>query len=191
MKICYGQLCVPLTLNGCPHFYCEAILQPERAGETQLNKKDEKECYRLWLVIIFSHIKVACRCLKCAASVRTMATVFVATPLFPGLARANDMDRSLVRAFCFVLQAQAPCENLLIHAQTENKLERKLGGPIRGPGSPYNADCLAGIEDDIESENDVGFCESVWKHYGCSGDRIPRLIMESPFTMKNPRLCAF
>ena len=89
-----------------------------------------------------------------------------------------------------MLQAALLCDNLKMRIDTESKVVKQVGQTIRGPGSPYNMDCLAGLNKAFEEEEN-GLCESAWKDFGCSGAKIPRLIQENPFRLENVILCEY
>ena len=65
---------------------------------------------------------------------------------------------------------------------TERKIEKKLGGKIRGPESPYNKACVDGLNaafEDINIKNDnKELCKKAWKLYGCGGSKVPKLLYQ-------------
>jgi hypothetical protein len=82
------------------------------------------------------------------------------------------------------------CDDLQMRVDTERKIEKQVGTKIRGPKSPYNEDCLAGLNKAFDYEN-KGLCKIAWEKYGCNGSKVPRLIQENPFKKKNGIFCEY
>ena len=112
--------------------------------------------------------------------------IIVATCL---IAYANEKSE-LVSDFCYALQAAMECDDLKMRLDTEGKVEKQVGGKIRGPKSPYNNACMAGLLKAFEDENN-GLCSIAWKKYGCSGSKVSRLIQENPFKIRNGVFCEY
>ena len=100
--------------------------------------------------------------------------------LFLGLSsqKGNAKDPSeLAFGFCYALQASMICNDLNMRVDTEKKIEKQVGAKLRGPQSPYNKDCMAGLDKAFEDEN-KGLCKVAWEKYGCEGSEVPRLIFK-------------
>lgn len=108
----------------------------------------------------------------------------------PASRAAAEDSRTLVKDFCYALQAQATCQNLNMRAGTEAKVEKMVGGKLRGPGSIFDKDCLSGLRQ-ANDEQSKGLCLLAWQRYGCAGSIRPRLLQENPFRSKSPVLCAY
>ena len=107
-------------------------------------------------------------------------------------ASANDEHGNLVNRFCYALQVSAACDGLLVRADTEPTIRQHIGSDLRGPGAPYNDDCLDGLMDAIGDEEAGGdYCEAAWLNYGCFGAEIPGLIIENPFGASDPVVCIY
>lgn len=109
----------------------------------------------------------------------------------PSAVSGEREDAKLVRQFCFVLQAQGLCDGLLVHAQTESRIEEAIGSEVRGPGAPLNDYCWKGLNEAFDRENEAGFCKAVWRDFGCDGIVRPGLIMQSPFGNPDAVICKF
>ncbi|MCO5083963.1 MAG: hypothetical protein M9955_20185 [Rhizobiaceae bacterium] len=116
----------------------------------------------------------------------------VAAVMVAQSAMADDReDAKLVRQFCFVLQAQALCDDLIVNMQTEKRIEEAIGFQVRGPEAPFNDSCWEGLNEASDRENEAGFCEAVWRDFGCFGSIRPALIMQSPFGNPDAVTCKF
>jgi hypothetical protein len=91
-------------------------------------------------------------------------------------------NEKLVFDFCYALQASMVCKNLKMRIDTERKIERKVGAKIRGPVSPYNDACSAGLEAEFADENfedgNKRLCKKAWALYGCNGTKVPKLLFQ-------------
>ena len=74
------------------------------------------------------------------------------------------------------------CKNLKMRIDTERKIEKKVGSKIRGPASPYNDACGAGLEAEFADENfedgNKKLCKKAWTLYGCKGTKEPKLLFK-------------
>ena len=98
------------------------------------------------------------------------------------LAQDRSVNEALVFGFCYALQAAMVCDDISIRIDTEQKIERKAGGEIRGPASPYNKFCMGGLDAAFKDENiadgNKKLCKKAWEFYGCSGTKIPKLLYQ-------------
>ena len=109
-----------------------------------------------------------------------MISLSIVSILLLGLTSLNSYAKDpseLVEAFCYALQVSMFCDDLKMGVDTEGKIEKQLGTEIRGPKSPYNKDCLKGLNKALDAY-DAGKtnCLDAWEKYGCSGSEVPRLI---------------
>ncbi len=106
-------------------------------------------------------------------------------------ANANEIASNLVTGFCYSLQAAAVCPNLQVRLDTEGKLEDEIGvSEIRGDNSAFKSECMLGVANAIAIENS-NLCEVAWQKYGCSGNEVPKLLQQNPFSVDDPVLCAY
>ena len=118
---------------------------------------------------------------------------FPAIGLFIGLASLNAYatePRQLVYAYCYVLQASETCDNVDVKMDTEEKIEKQVGGKFREQKTPYSDECLAGMIKAVKDEG-KGLCTTAWEKYGCHGSEIPRLLQENPFKNRNGVFCKY
>ena len=119
--------------------------------------------------------------------------IFLSSWLFWGLVSFDTHakePKKLVHEFCYALQATSVCDNLNMRLDTEGKVESQVGGKFRGPKTPFNNECMAGLNQAFEEEN-KGLCKTAWEKYGCSGTEIPRLLQENPFRNRNGIFCKY
>lgn len=103
---------------------------------------------------------------------------------------ATEDHKLLVNQFCYALQASSLCDDLIMRLDTEGKIESIVGGKLRGSGSVYNKSCREGIELAFD-EKSKNLCLNTWEKYGCSGNVLPKLVQQSPFTKEDAKLCIF
>ena len=103
---------------------------------------------------------------------------------------ATEGHKLLVNQFCYALQATLLCDDLNMRLDTEGKIESIVGSKLRGVGSIYNENCKEGIKLAFDDEP-KNLCLNTWEKYGCSGNVLPRLVQESPFTKDDGKFCMF
>ena len=104
--------------------------------------------------------------------------IFFGATCLTSYAKDEKDESELVFGFCYALQASMICKDLKMRIDTERKIEKQVGKKIRGPKSPYNDDCMAGLNEAFEDEN-KGLCKNAWKKYGCEGTEVPKLLFKT------------
>lgn len=120
-----------------------------------------------------------------------LAASFSITPLPFAQQQINEKNsEKLVFSYCYALQASALCDGLQVRLDTEEKIEKMVGGKFRGPDGTHNKICMEAI---MKANNDEGkgVCRIAWDKYGCFGNETPKLIQQSAFTVENAATCPF
>jgi len=101
----------------------------------------------------------------------------------PSAAVASGAEEASA-AFGYALQAMGSCDDYTVHMQTESKLEREYGVPLRGRNSEFRAVHMEGVMRFVDEESELGnekACQNAWKRVGPSGSEYPGLLMDNPF----------
>lgn len=100
----------------------------------------------------------------------------------------TSSNKKLVQDFCYSLQASGQCNNLSMRFGTEDEIDKIVGTQVRGPNSPYNQECLLGIQKAIQ--DDKKSCKKAWDDFGCFGKKRTGLV-QSNASDKNGSFCKF
>lgn len=118
-----------------------------------------------------------------------MTKQFVRTCLVCCLSLASSWQVTLAAsvqtasaAFGYALQAMGSCDDFIVHGQTEQKLSKKYGVPIRG--DDLREAYMNGLFRFSDEESEIGkerACKNAWRRVGPSGTEYPGLLMANPF----------
>jgi hypothetical protein len=118
---------------------------------------------------------------------RSCITTFALLVSFAGPSSAQELSKgALAYGFGYVIVAQGQCDGLLVNLKTSDNVVSGLGSDPRDRGTPFTETFGKGMD---AAWDDSNVCETAWDDYGCSGSKIARLIMESPFGNSNAHTC--
>lgn len=123
-------------------------------------------------------------------SIILAAAISTSFPSFAQQTSNKEEAEKMVFSYCYALQASALCDGLQVRLDTEDKVEKIVGGKFRDPNATHNNICMEAIIK-ANADEGKGVCKIAWEKYGCYGNEIPKLIQQSAFTVENAATCPF
>lgn len=96
----------------------------------------------------------------------------------------------LVTQFCEALHAEAMCDNVSMHHDTRNRVQKLIGEDFEAASSQYREDCDAAllVWHRVDPER---MCPQIKQKYDCNGTDQPALLQDNPFQNPDGEFCSF